>query len=274
MATQLTHKYIPRVEQTEENIFIEEYYSSTDVKIYIDGIQQTEISYINYSLQEQLKPLYGYASRTFDDIAVGSRIVSGMIKVPIKNPESQSTLEDITNSAITEEDIAVVADYNDQEEEEASAVAWIGNTGGLYNTVTNAVTETVDNILNVSEDLYVAYKTKLLQLGYAVTSATTTAYEIVSALKSFQLSVGIESTGLLTTQTMYAIDEAIDSLLGDDTMTLAANTKIYLGPSDATSYYTIATNQTVSVVETAYEGWSYIITEQGEEGYVTSDSLF
>ena len=40
-----THYYIPRVEQREPNLFTEEYYSSTDTKIYIDGIEQTEIGY-------------------------------------------------------------------------------------------------------------------------------------------------------------------------------------------------------------------------------------
>ena len=68
----MTHRYIPRIEQREENLFTEEYYSSTDTKIYIDDIEQTEISYISYSLQEQLKPIYGYASNTFDDVAIGN----------------------------------------------------------------------------------------------------------------------------------------------------------------------------------------------------------
>ena len=58
----MTHKYIPRIEQTEENLFIEEYYSSTDTKIFMNNVEQTEISYISYQLREQLKPIYGYSS--------------------------------------------------------------------------------------------------------------------------------------------------------------------------------------------------------------------
>lgn len=80
-----THAYISRIAQREENLFLEEYYSSTDVKIYFDDVEQLEIGYIQYSMQEQLKPLYGYASRTWDEVAIGNRIVTGILKVPIRN---------------------------------------------------------------------------------------------------------------------------------------------------------------------------------------------
>ena len=33
MADSFTHKWIPRVDQQEKNLFIEEYYSSTDTQI-------------------------------------------------------------------------------------------------------------------------------------------------------------------------------------------------------------------------------------------------
>lgn len=83
-----THAYISRIAQREPNLFLEEYYSSTDTTIEFDGIEQLEIGYIQYSVQEQLKPLYGYASRTWDDVAVGNRIVTGVFKVPIRNPKT------------------------------------------------------------------------------------------------------------------------------------------------------------------------------------------
>ena len=35
MPESLTHKWIPKVYQRENNLFVEEYYSSTDVKIFI-----------------------------------------------------------------------------------------------------------------------------------------------------------------------------------------------------------------------------------------------
>ena len=129
MADSFTHKWIPRVDQQEKNLFIEEYYSSTDVQIKMDDEEQTEIGYINYAVQEQLKPLYGYASRTFDDVAVGNRIVTGMFKVPIKNPEIQTPLDDILSSQNRIN--GDYNDYNDQQEDLQNAIEWItGNTGG------------------------------------------------------------------------------------------------------------------------------------------------
>lgn len=81
----INHKYERNTTAANRNIFIEEYFSGPDVKIYLDGEETREISYIQYSLQEQLKPIYGYASRTYDDVAVGSRIIVGTIQVPLSN---------------------------------------------------------------------------------------------------------------------------------------------------------------------------------------------
>ena len=129
----LTHKYIPRTEQTEENLFIEEYYSSTDTKIYIDDVEQTEIGYISYSVQEQLKPIYGYASNTFDDVAVGNRIVVGSLKVPIKNPEIQSNEKDIMlrskNSFYgAKPEQKFNFDFNEKERKKIEETEWVGDT--------------------------------------------------------------------------------------------------------------------------------------------------
>ena len=98
--TPFTHKYIPRIEQRENNLFVEEYYSSTDVKIVLGDVEQTEIGYISYAVQEQLKPLYGYNSRTYDEVAIGNRIVTGVFKVPIKNPEAQTQMAELTSYVV------------------------------------------------------------------------------------------------------------------------------------------------------------------------------
>ena len=92
------YSYTPTVEHRESNLFREEYYSGTDVKIYFDDEDQTEIGYISYELQEQLKPVYGYNSRTFDDVVIGNRIVTGTFSVPIKNTAKQRWGKDNTIS--------------------------------------------------------------------------------------------------------------------------------------------------------------------------------
>lgn len=161
---QLTHGYISRVpEQREENLFLEEYYSGTDTKVYIDDEKQTEISHISYSLSEQLKPMYGYASRTWDDVAVGTRIVTGMIKVPIKNPEEQSTYEEVVLGQNIEKDKSTsekVEDMNSESEAEKENQGWIDDS------------KKDDQNESTSEWYYDAevekYQRKLNSLGYPI----------------------------------------------------------------------------------------------------------
>ena len=97
--TSLTHKYTPRLDQYENNLFMEEYYSSTDTQIYFINKgkvkKQSQIGYIAYNIQEQVKPLYGYASRTWDDVAIGTRVVTGQFTMPIKNPDENSRLNEV-----------------------------------------------------------------------------------------------------------------------------------------------------------------------------------
>ena len=81
----ITHKYEYAHQANQHNVFIEEFFSGPDVKIYFDGQERLEISHLTYSLQEQLKPIYGYASRLYDEVAIGSRIVMGSFTIPLYN---------------------------------------------------------------------------------------------------------------------------------------------------------------------------------------------
>lgn len=53
------------------------YYSSTDAKLFFGDEELDEIVSIQWQMQEPKMPLYGYNSFTFDDVAVGSRIIQG-----------------------------------------------------------------------------------------------------------------------------------------------------------------------------------------------------
>lgn len=128
--TMMTHKYIPRIQQREENLFVEEYYSGTDTKVYLnDGNEPAEIAYISFSVNEQLKPIYGYASRTFDDMAVGSRIVTGIFKMPIKNPSEQDTYETVVEGKEPEKTtLEEIEEINKKEEEIKDKTEWVENS--------------------------------------------------------------------------------------------------------------------------------------------------
>ena len=259
----LTHKYIPRIEQTEKNIFMEEYYSSTDVKIYIDGEEITEVSYINYSLQEQLKPIYGYASRTFDDVAIGNRIVTGIIKIPIKNAEAQSTVKEIESQIISTNN-----DYNDKEDDVTDNVDWI--TPDIPSVPSDVTPE--NNIVNVENNKAFEYQTKLINLGYDLDyNSSLEVYK--GEIKKFQASHNIDTTGELTTQTMDEIDKALTNNLSSK-MIIPAGTKIYLGPETFFDYFTTTEDQEVFILDDGYDnGWVYIMTKDGTEGYINKNSI-
>lgn len=83
-------KYERNLNTINTNVFREEYYSGTDVKVLLDE-EDLEIESIQFTIQEQQKPIYGYASRTFDAVSVGSRIVFGTLRVPVKNEQTNNT---------------------------------------------------------------------------------------------------------------------------------------------------------------------------------------
>ena len=83
--TPQTIKHNNRSQNRDFNIFVEEYFGGSDAFIYVNGKRNHNIAAISFQIAEQHKPIYGYGSRTFDDLAVGSRIVSGAIRIPIKN---------------------------------------------------------------------------------------------------------------------------------------------------------------------------------------------
>lgn len=60
------------------------YYSGTDIRIYFGDYWVDEIVEIEFSMQEQVAPIYGYASYTFDKVARGNRIVQGSFSINFK----------------------------------------------------------------------------------------------------------------------------------------------------------------------------------------------
>lgn len=57
------------------------YYSSVDAEIYFGDIYIDEVTSIEWAVQQQAMPIFGYNSYCFDDMAIGSRMVSGQFSV-------------------------------------------------------------------------------------------------------------------------------------------------------------------------------------------------
>ena len=264
MATSLTHTYIPRIQQTEENLFIEEYYCNADTKIYTDGVEQTEIGYISYSLQEQLKPIYGYASSTFDDVAIGTRIVVGGLKIPIKNTQKQSTKEEIkersknANAGFVAFDFV---DYNTLEQNTVDNSDWVGTT--------DKYTNPLDFVTNddMREEVY-EYITKLMSLGYNV-DTNADEYTFRTALGHFQQdTLSLHPTGILDYNTKKEIDNAIVNR--KRTVTLEKGINLLTAPmSGAGTVFTCLSPVVACFIERFDKDWIYVMTiNDGIEGFV------
>lgn len=64
--------------------FNEDYFSGADVRIYFGDIWVDEITRLEFTLQENVAPIYGYASYTWDKVARGSRQIQGSFSINFK----------------------------------------------------------------------------------------------------------------------------------------------------------------------------------------------
>jgi hypothetical protein len=69
---------LPPVTNTANGV---RYYSSIDAEIYFGDIFIGDVTNITWMIQQQTLPLYGYNSYTFDDMAIGSRIIQGQFAI-------------------------------------------------------------------------------------------------------------------------------------------------------------------------------------------------
>lgn len=193
------YSYTPTVDHRESNLYREEYYSSTDTRIYFDDEEQTEIGFIQYDLQEQLKPVYGYNSRTFDDVVIGNRIVTGSFTVPIKNKEPQAFDATQLSTYMGKENVSSNIDtYNNKEDENLYNVDWFGTTARNIDK---------HNTSNINPE----YLTKLISLGYDVTSNASEA-QYKKALQEFQKNHDESPTGILNENLKEEIDNEVNKL--------------------------------------------------------------
>lgn len=69
---------------TEYKRFNNEYFSGADVRLYFGDTWVDEITSLQINMQENVQPVYGYASYTFDKVARGTRIVQGSFAINFK----------------------------------------------------------------------------------------------------------------------------------------------------------------------------------------------
>ena len=113
-----------------------EYFSGANVKVYFGGVWMEHLAYIGFSLSEQVAPIYGFNSYTFDRVARGSRLVQGNFILNFtENGYLQTVLDRIAlsmRSATTEEGALEPLTFSVGNDEEATVEALLANGGESF----------------------------------------------------------------------------------------------------------------------------------------------
>lgn len=80
------------------------YYSDISAELYFNGHWFEDIAMVQWHVQRQTYPLFGYNSFIYDDVALGNRIIYGMFTINFTEPNkldkviAQSKVEDNANT--------------------------------------------------------------------------------------------------------------------------------------------------------------------------------
>lgn len=80
-------QYNPDRNRADYSIYNSEYFSASNVKIFLGGVWIDDATSVSFTMSEKILPVYGYASYTFDDVARGSRIVQGGFSINFKSAQ-------------------------------------------------------------------------------------------------------------------------------------------------------------------------------------------
>jgi hypothetical protein len=184
-------------------------------------------------------------------VAIGNRIVTGTLKIPIKNQEAQTTLEELKNGISSSN-----ADYNQKEIQNFNSNEWINPT--------NDRTDTTADI--ISDNSSYEYVSKLNAIGYDNNSQMNNV-QIQNIIKQFQEDNSLEVTGELTNETKAKIDELYNNK-DNQKITIPVNTSIYYGPSKNYGSYILQKSTQATIIKEFDDGWKLIQTTGNVSGYI------
>lgn len=103
------------------------YFSSIDADIYFGDRFIDEVTSISWQLQQNTMPIFGYNSSTFDDIAIGNRIISGQFSINFVQSnflqKAISTLRKI-NRQMYGEDLPAKSAFSDSDRKRRNLPIW------------------------------------------------------------------------------------------------------------------------------------------------------
>jgi len=78
------------------NNYYDYYFTGEDVKIYIDGLfdpeDELDIASLNFSIEQEKQPVYGFWSYNYDTVLLGSRIITGNVVLYSRYPRRMTEL--------------------------------------------------------------------------------------------------------------------------------------------------------------------------------------
>ncbi len=237
----------------DHNIYTEEFFGGADVFIYIDDELYEDISAVQFSVSENIKPIYGYSSRRYDDLAIGTRIVQGVIKVPVRNTN--------TNKYITN-------DYNDARNNKlvntgsTNVPNWVYKYTTDKNTLGTSLAVPQYNDVKSSTIAEVQHKLKVEVTG---TNGLETQKAVVEYKKANDLEVNSDIDIVLLNRL---------SLSGDNVRTTTGSTKLRYKPTDESPYYfMVPVKNRVVILADVNDEWYYVQIDEGTTGYIKKSEV-
>ncbi|MEK1829059.1 hypothetical protein AAAC51_07870 [Priestia megaterium] len=127
------------------------YYSGTDIRIYFGDMWLDEIVEIQWSVQEQVAPIFGYSSFTWDKVARGNRIVQGSFSINFKEVGYLQTILNSLSSNLKEKKQAF-----DSSKWEATFQPENNVKYGKYYSRSDSVEYIIDNFAEMSDEYEMA----------------------------------------------------------------------------------------------------------------------
>lgn len=69
-----------------DNAYLKRYYSVIDAEIFFGNEFVEDIAYIDWTVSQNVMPIFGYNSYTYDELARGSRIIQGVFDINFTSP--------------------------------------------------------------------------------------------------------------------------------------------------------------------------------------------
>ena len=238
----------------EHNIYTEEYFGGSDCFIYIGKTRYDNISAFQFQVRETVKPIYGYASRIYDDLAVGTRIVQGVIKVPVKNGGANDKLTDSTNNGTYSlQRVAAAANVPDWVYKYKPADSEKGTPNIGYSDNTDSAT-----VAKVQTALQKIYPDAGVQVSGVIDFPTKQAIALYK--QDSNLLVNSLCDNELTNRLIYSTQNLVHAVEG---------CSLRYQPNDLSSkFYKVATSTKLVVQRVVDSTWILVTADNGQKGYI------